>query len=197
MARAGRARVAYLRAYTGGSAVPQPVSPTGQVNAPQSAPEMQEAAAQGSDTTRTDIQERTRSSRSQVAANANDELSDIQSIKPTVDRIRMQPDWQKIEITEAKPHSYSLNLWYRDSASPMPGESEADTTNVARVVLSALVKSGREPAKESVNVMVSAMRPVKGETGTDRVQWYGYAAYNYNYDHIEYKTCNPRSWLGC
>ena len=105
--------------------------------------------------------------------------------------------WENIEIEKAEKRSYSLTLWYRESAMPARAEPEADSKAVARAVLGALVGAGREPAKESIFVSVSAMRHMRGETGAALVNWYGITSYNYNRDALEYKECSSKSWFGC
>jgi hypothetical protein len=132
-----------------------------------------------------------------LAAASEADLADIGTIKSAIDRMAMRPGWEKIEIEKAEKRSYSLTLWYRESAMPARAEPEADSKAVARAVLGALVGAGREPAKESIFVSVSAMRHMRGETGAALVNWYGITSYNYNRDALEYKECSSKSWFGC
>jgi len=126
-----------------------------------------------------------------------EKLTDLATVKPAIDKIPRRQSWQEVEIKEADGRSYSLTLWYRDGAIVMRGEPEVDTLVVARAVLAALVHAGHQPARESVNVWVSAMQHVRGETGAALVNWFGNTSYNYNTDQLIYKACGPGSWLGC
>jgi hypothetical protein len=130
----------------------------------------------------------------QEAAN----IPDIGAIKPTVDSIELRPDWETIEIRDAKPDEYFLTLWYRESAFiANQAVPESDTKFIARALLSALVKQGRAPATEHIVLRVGAMRHIHGETGAKLVQWYGNTDYDYNDDSLTYKACDRKSWFGC
>ena len=66
--------------------------------------------------------------------------------------IKLRPNWQRIEITEEKPTSYRLQLYYkplgqRDLPVVSRAEATADTKEIARAVLDELKKEGKDPAK--------------------------------------------------
>ena len=77
--------------------------------------------------------------------------------------IKLKPKWQGIEIAEAKPKNYRLELNYKPS-SPAIGQAEvsADLKEVARVVLGELVKQGKYPASDWIYVSVYAYQEPGG-----------------------------------
>jgi hypothetical protein len=86
--------------------------------------------------------------------------------------IRLNPNWQRIEITEEKPASYRLQLYYkplgqRHSPVVSRAEATADTKEIAGAVLDELKKEGMDPAKDRINVSVGAQQDAgKGMTGS-------------------------------
>jgi hypothetical protein len=79
----------------------------------------------------------------------------------------------------------------------MRGQPESVTKLRARAILKELVDAGHSPSHESLDLFISAMRPVRGETGKPLVNWYGYTSYNYNREALEYKACDGKGWFGC
>ncbi len=85
--------------------------------------------------------------------------------------IKLKPNWQRIEITEEKPTSYRLQLYYkplgqRDSPVVSRAEATADTKEIAGAVLDELKKEGKDPAKDRINLSVWAQQDAgKGMTG--------------------------------
>lgn len=66
--------------------------------------------------------------------------------------IKLRPNWQRIEITEEKPTSYRLKLYYeplgqRESPVVSGAEATADTQEIAGAVLSELKKEGKDPPR--------------------------------------------------
>jgi hypothetical protein len=62
--------------------------------------------------------------------------------------IKLKPNWQRIEITEEKPTSYRLQLYYkplgqRHSPVVSRAEATADMKEIARAVLDELKKEGK------------------------------------------------------
>jgi hypothetical protein len=128
---------------------------------------------------------------------AQDKLDDLAAIKPAIDRLPRQSNWNSIEIEKAERRGYSLTLWYREQAFISQAEAQADSQAIVRAVLTALVAQGRFPADQRVTVFVSAMRRFRGETGKAMVNWYGIASYDYNRDAVRYEECTGKSWFGC
>ena len=69
----------------------------------------------------------------------------------------------------------------------MIGAPETDTKNIARDVLTALIRAGRRPADEEVSIQVCAQRPISGETGKALVEVYGCAYYHYTNDQLTFE----------
>jgi hypothetical protein len=98
-------------------------------------------------------------------------------------------NWQRVEITEEKPPSHRLQLYYkplgqRHSPVVSKAEATADTMEVAGAVPNELKKEGKEPAKDQINLSVWAQLDAgKGMTGkplgplvvmsttTSRIDW--------------------------
>jgi hypothetical protein len=75
--------------------------------------------------------------------------------------IKLNPNWQRIEITEEKPTSYRLQLYYkplgqRHSPVVSRAEATADTKEIAGAVLDELKKEEKDPAKDWNKVSVWA-----------------------------------------
>ena len=102
--------------------------------------------------------------------------------------VKKSPDWLNVRITEAKPNSFTFNIDY--ARPPMGGLTivEFDTKQIARAVLTALVRAGYQPAKESLSLFVFASQPVKGETSVDLVRSFGHSYYDYNNDRLIFKA---------
>lgn len=131
------------------------------------------------------------------AGTAVDKLKDAALIEAAVDRLPRRADWQNVEIKHAEGREYSATVWYSQQDSVMQGQPGADARAVVRAILEALVHAGRRPADERVNVFVSAMQRVQGETGKPLVSWFGNASYDYNTDSISYEACTGKGWFGC
>ena len=87
--------------------------------------------------------------------------------------IKLRPNWQRIEITEEKPTSYRLKLYYeplgqRDSPVVSRAEATADTNEIAGAVLDELKKGGEErtPPRTGSNLSVWAQQDAgEGDDG--------------------------------
>ena len=107
--------------------------------------------------------------------------------------IKLKPNWQRIEITEEKPTSYRLQLYYkplgqRDSPVVSRAEATADTKEIAGAVLDELKKEGKDPAKDRINLSVWAQQDAgKGMTGKPLTRPFGRTVYNYKSDRLEYR----------
>ena len=107
--------------------------------------------------------------------------------------IRLKPSWQRIEITEEKPTSYRLQLYYkplgqRHSPVVSRAEATADTKEIAGAVLDELKKEGKDPAKDRINLSVWAQQDAgKGMTGKPLTRPFGGTVYNYKSDRLEYR----------
>ena len=107
--------------------------------------------------------------------------------------IKLKPNWQRIAITEEKPTSYRLQLYYRplgqrDSPVVSRAEATADTKEIAGAVLDELKKEGKDPAKDRINLAVWAQQDAgKGMTGKPLTRPFGRTVYNYKSDRLEYR----------
>ena len=113
--------------------------------------------------------------------------------------VKLKPNWQRIEITEEKPTSYRLQLYYkplgqRHSPVVSRAEATADTKEIAGAVLDELKKEGTDPAKDQINLSVWAQQDAgKGMTGkplTRDIPFtrpFGRTVYNYKSDRLEYR----------
>jgi hypothetical protein len=107
--------------------------------------------------------------------------------------IELNPNWQRIEITEEKPTSYQLQPYYKPLAqghSPVVSRAEAtvDTKEVAGAVLDELKKQGKDPAKDRIDVSVWAQQDAgKGMTGKPLTRPFGGTVYNFESDRWEYR----------
>lgn len=130
-----------------------------------------------------------------AAEKAVEALADLGTIKPALDALHPAAGWRRIEVRKAQPQDYALTLWYARGVFVAAGRPRGDTELIMRTVLGALVRAGRHPADERVNVRVAAMQHAAGETGTERVIWFGNTDYDYNRDAIGYESCDGKSWL--
>jgi hypothetical protein len=107
--------------------------------------------------------------------------------------IQLKPNWQRIEITEEKPTSYRLQLYYKPLGqlrSPIVSRAEAiaDTKEIAGVVLNELKKEGKDPAKDRINIAVWAEQQAgRGMTGKPLTRPFGRTVYDYKSDRLEYR----------
>jgi len=99
--------------------------------------------------------------------------------------IKLQPNWQRIEIAEETHTSLRLQLYYKPLGqrhSPVVSRVEAttDTKQIARVVLDELKKEGKDPAKDRINLSVWAQQEAgRGMTGKPLTRPFGQTVYNY------------------
>ena len=106
--------------------------------------------------------------------------------------IKLELNWERIEIREDDPRSYHLTLHYKPKALVTNmAMVEADTKQIARAVLAELVRQGRKPAEESISVYVSAQQGVRGETSLVKV--FGDTFYKHSGDQLEFEPRKP-SW---
>lgn len=92
------------------------------------------------------------------------------------------PTWQSVEIKKVTAGDYELEIVYRTVPSSYD-DVESDTKQIVRAVLSALRATGMHAAR----IMVFTRRDVRGETGKNLVQDFGYASYNDERDLIVFK----------
>jgi hypothetical protein len=107
--------------------------------------------------------------------------------------ITLKPNWQRIEMTEEKPTSYRLQLYYKPLGqrhSPIVSRTEAtaDTKEIAGAVLDELKKEGKDPAKDRISLAVWAQQDAgKGMTGRPLTRPFGRTVYNYKADRLDYR----------
>lgn len=114
------------------------------------------------------------------ADNASKEL-----INGIVASIKLQNNWEKIEILAYKAGDYRLALWYKAEPQSLR-QAQDDTTAIVREILKGLLKNGQQPAKDMTSIFVHARKRIAGET-QGMVASYGKAVYDYNSDSIEFK----------
>ena len=107
--------------------------------------------------------------------------------------IKLRPNWLRIEVTEEKPTSYRLQLYYkplgqRDSPVVSRAEATTDMKEIAGAVLDELKKEGKNPSRDRINLSVSAQQDAgKGMTGKPLSRPFGRTVYNYTTDRLEYR----------
>ena len=110
--------------------------------------------------------------------------------------IKLQPNWQRIEIAEETPASLRLQLYYKPLGqrhSPVVSRLEAttDTREIARIVLDELKKEGKDPAKDRINLSVLAQQEAgKGMTGKPLTRHFGRTVYDYKTNRLEYRAAD-------
>jgi putative heme iron utilization protein len=101
--------------------------------------------------------------------------------------IKLQPSWERIGVEEKSANEYNLTLTYKPkvliSSISTP---TADTKQIARAVLAALVKQGRKPSEERLKLDVVARQATRGETGKELVRLFGFTSYDYHTDQLEF-----------
>ena len=106
--------------------------------------------------------------------------------------IKLKPNWQRIEITDEKPASYRLQLYYKplgQPGSPVVSRAEAiaDTKEIAGAVLDEWRKEGKDPSKDQINLAVWAQQDAgKGMTGKPLTRPFGRTVYNFTSNRLEY-----------
>lgn len=101
-------------------------------------------------------------------------------------QLRPRETWDHIEVYEkTTARDYQLTLYYR-LPPPNYTEAEFDTKRIARAVLTELVEAGAKPSDERISVYVAAYRRVKGETGKDMIEGWGFTRYDSNHDELVY-----------
>ena len=110
--------------------------------------------------------------------------------------IKLQPNWQRIEIAEETPTRLRLQLYYKSLGqrhSPVVSRLEAttDTREIARTVLDELKKEEKDPAKDRINLSVWAQQEAgTGMTGKPLTRHFGGTIYDYKTDRLEYRTAD-------
>ena len=103
-------------------------------------------------------------------------------------RLDPGPYRRSLRIDRATSRNLEFTLEYPDL--PVGGllTTEIETKAVARNVLAALMKSGRSPKEEGINIFVHARQTgLRGETGAALVRPLGHTYYDYNSDSLIFK----------
>ena len=107
--------------------------------------------------------------------------------------IKLNPNWQRIEITEERPTSYRLQLCHkplglRHSPVVSRAEATANTKEIAGAVLDELKKEEKDPARDRIDLSVWAQQDAgKGMTGKPLTRPFGGTVYNFKSDRLEYR----------
>jgi hypothetical protein len=117
----------------------------------------------------------------------------------SIDTAPQKARWEGVDA-KFEENGFTLTIWYREdpfSGMDPIGIIEYDTKFVVRAVIKELISRGYHPDEQNIKIHAFAMRHITGETGKQLVQEYGFSSYNKYTDSIDFKKCNPASWLGC
>jgi hypothetical protein len=95
-------------------------------------------------------------------------------------------NWRSVIIREADSSTFSLAIDY--VAPPPDFQVEQDTEKMARAVLAQLIRSGYQPSRGAVVVIVYGVQTgLRDETGADLMRTFGAATYDPKSDSVKFE----------